>query len=394
MRSVFIIFKKEMRDLLRDRRTIMAMMVLPLVLVPVIFTVVARFTLPTADDSNGDFRDIRVAIQTNENGEELMKLFQRRKDLKIIEGLSPREINKLVLEDSIDMGLIIDKKFDAQISNGKSGKLEILYKASGRDTLYYASFVSTIRDYRKTLIRDRLSDLGSDDSLLNPTSLSKTNLTPRKNLIGSFAGSILPVFFVLFCFMGAMYPAIDLFTGEKERGTIETLLVLPANRFMILTGKLLVVVIAGAISGLLTFAGIFLFLKLNAGLPFISVILDATSVSLILAMMIPLTTFFAGLLIPVSIYAKSFKEAQSLLQPLIIIIILPVVIGMFPGVNLNVSTAWIPILNVALATKDIVAGTIDFGLLAIVFISLFAIAALGVILAKKWFEDESSIFRS
>lgn len=393
MRSILIIFKKEMRDLLRDRRTIMAMIVLPLILVPVIFTVMARAVLPN-DSSSGNFKNIQIAIQTNGNGAELMDRFHRRKDLDIKEGLSPQEINRLVLDDSIDFGLILDKNFDAQIKNGKAGRLELLHKSSGSDTLSYASFVQTIRDYRRTLIEERLATIGANTSILNPTDLKAKNLTPKKNLIGSFVGSLLPMFFVIFCFMGAMYPAIDLITGEKERGTIETLLVLPANRFYILLGKLLVIVTSGFISGLLTFLGIFLFLKLNADLPFISVILTGKSVLLILLMMIPLTTFFAGILIPISIYAKSLKEAQSLLQPLVIVIIAPAIVGMVPSITLNTTTALIPILNVSLASKDIVAGTIDYNLLLLVYLSLFLIAGLGIVLAKKWFGNEANIFRN
>lgn len=382
-----------MKDLLRDRRTIMAMMVLPLILVPVIFTVMARVALPN-DSNSGAFQNIRVAIQTNGNGAELMQRFQRRKDLDIKEGLSPHEMNRLILDDSLDFGLIVDQNFDAQIEKGKTGKLELLHKSSPTDTLFYASFLQTIRDYRKVLIEERLASIGANTSLLNPTDLEEKNLNPKKNLIGAFAGSILPIFFVIFCFMGAMYPAIDVITGEKERGTIETLLVLPASRFHILLGKMLVIVTCGFISGLLTFFGIFLFLQFNADLPFISVILTGKAVMLILIMMIPLTTFFAGLLIPVAIYAKSFKEAQSLLQPLVLVIVAPAIVGMFPGITLNPGTALIPILNVSLASKDIVAGSIDYGLLALVYLSLFGIAALGVVLAQRWFGDEANIFRS
>ncbi len=394
MRSIFIIFKKEMKDLLRDRRTIMAMIVLPIILVPVIFTVVSRVSLSPGDSSKG-FKEIKLAIQDNGNGEDLVKRFQRRKDLKLFEGLSPQEIHKWVTKDSIDFGLIISKDFDRKIEEGKTGELELLYKAEGRrDTFKYSSISSTISDFRKVIITERLAEKGTDLSILNPTSLDKQNLHKEKDSIGAFFGAIPALFFILFSFMGAMYPAIDLFTGEKERGTIETLLVLPANRFQILIGKLLVIVTAGVISGLLTFFGIFLFLKINQDLPFVTAILNLKSVLWMILMMIPLTTFFAGVLIPITIYAKSFKEAQSLLQPFIIVIIFPVIFGMFPSAELNFMTALIPILNVTLASKEIVGGTIDYGLLTVVFISLFMLAAIGVVIAKRWFGNEANIFRS
>lgn len=392
MNPVFIIFKKEMKDLLRDRRTIMAMMILPVVLIPIILTLVSRFAFST--DSMATIKDIRVTIYDNDNGADLIKRFQRRKDLKLVDNIAPFKFKRLIREDSLDFALVLSKNFDRQIAAGGTGDLELFHKSSVRDTLLYSRFMSTIRDYRKAIIQERLDSLGSDPSILNPIRTDKTNVKPSENLIGAFAGSIIPIFFILFCFMGAMYPAIDLFTGEKERNTIETLLVLPASRMQILTGKLLVIVTAGVISGLLTFLGIFLFIQFNQDLPIISSIINLESVLLILPMMIPLTTFFAGLLIPTSIYAKSFKEAQSLLQPLIIVIIAPVVAAMIPSMELNFKTAWLPIFNVALASKAIVADSFNYSHLIIVYISLFLIAAFGILLARQWFGNERNIFRS
>ncbi len=391
MHSIFTIYKKEMTDLLRDRRTLIAMIILPLVLIPLILVLTGRFS-KSGDDVKGQ-GDLRVAVVTNDNGGELMDRLKRRKDLKVLEGISPYEFKTLIRNDSIDYGLIIDKDFDAQIQNGKTGSIELFHESSSRDSSGYERVAKTITSYRRDIVDQRLEALGTNTSILKPTSLKTTNVKIKKNSIASFAGGILPVFFVMFCFIGAMYPAIDLFTGEKERGTIETLLVLPVNRFQILIGKLLVIASAGAISGLLNFLGIYLVLKFNNDLPFVSVLLNGKSVLLIGLMMIPLSTFFAGLLIPISIYAKSFKEAQSLIQPLLIVILVPVIVGMSPSFELNIKTALIPIMNVTLACKSIVGGTYEWGLIGLVFLSLFILSGLGIVLSKKGFSDEKNIFR-
>jgi len=205
--------------------------------------------------------------------------------------------------------------------------------------------------------------------------------------------------FVLFCLMGAMYPAIDLFTGEKERGTIETILSVPASRLQILIGKMMVVVISGVVSGVLTILGLYLAMKLTPDIPdfmkdIAADILSPSSLLWIILMLIPLTTFFSGVLIPASIYSKSFKEAQSLIQPLVFVVIMPLIVGMMPGIELNTMTALIPVVNVALATKEIIAGTIDYGLLALVFLSLFAFAAIGILICVRWFGHEGNILRT
>jgi sodium transport system permease protein len=93
-------------------------------------------------------------------------------------------------------------------------------------------------------------------------------------------------------------------------------------------------------------------------------------------------------------FAKSYKEAQSLISPLTIVVILPVAVGMIPGFTLTPITALIPVLNVSLATKEIIAGTIQPGLLALVYLSLIVLAGLSLWACARWFNREETIFRS
>jgi sodium transport system permease protein len=110
-------------------------------------------------------------------------------------------------------------------------------------------------------------------------------------------------------------------------------------------------------------------------------------------LLLPLAIFFASLLMAISIFAKSFKEAQSQMSPLTIVILLPVFIGILPGIELNVFTALIPVLNLSLATKDIISGTISPWLLVEVYSSLILISMLSLTFCVKWFEREDVIFR-
>jgi sodium transport system permease protein len=198
--------------------------------------------------------------------------------------------------------------------------------------------------------------------------------------------------------MGAMYPAIDLFTGEKERKTLETLLTTPASRLEILVGKMAVVVSSGLLSAVLAIVGLFVAVRTTAGMPdffsgMISGMLSVSFVLLLLAMLIPLTIFFAGIMVPLTIYAKSFKEAQSILSPMTFLVIFPAVIGLMPGIELTTVTALIPIVNISLATKEIIAGTIQTPLLLITIISLIAYATISVLFCVRWFGKETHILR-
>ncbi|HFC01211.1 MAG TPA: ABC transporter permease, partial [Phaeodactylibacter sp.] len=395
MANLLTIFKKEMIDMLRDRRTMLTMIVMPMILIPAIMSVTTYITQKRIDKAKA--KDIKIAINPNGNGAELVARFARQKDVKIIEGVAPDDYKKLIREDSLDLALEISENFDAQITSGKTANVEIFYDKTD-EGFYMERMKKTIQKYNDLVLQSRLDSIGSTMTMITPIQTEESNVYTQQESFGKMAGGFLPYIFVIFCLMGAMYPAIDLFTGEKERGTMETILTVPASRLQILIGKMLVVVLSGVISGVLTIFGMYLALKFNPDIPdmilnIVSQILTPLSLGLIILMLIPLTTFFAGIMIPISIYAKSFKEAQSLIQPMTVVVILPLIVAMMPGFKLDTMTALIPIVNVALATKEIIAGTIDYGLLALVFISLFVFAGIGIAFCIKWFGSEKNILR-
>jgi sodium transport system permease protein len=202
----------------------------------------------------------------------------------------------------------------------------------------------------------RLKELGVDAEKLHPLVPVFQNCASDKKMIGQLAGGILPYIFIAFGFIGCMYPAIDLFTGEKERGTIETLLTTPVSRWQILVGKMMVIVTSGMLAASCALIGLFVsieFLDLVQNKEILNIVHGILTPTFILAMfslLFPLVIFFAGAMIPIAIYAKSFKEAQSIITPLNFVMVLPAMIGFFPGIELNAMTAAIPVVNIVLAT--------------------------------------------
>ena len=377
---IFTIFKKEMLDMLRDRRTVITMIVMPILLMPIIISLSSYIASDRIKKAQA--KDIKIAISANENGVDLVKRFKRQKDVQIIEGVNKKDFEELIRNDSLDLAIDISEDFDSRIENGKTAEVQVFFDSTD-EGLFMKRLKNTIDNYKEFIVKSRLVLLGEEMNLIKPIKTSEQDVYTQTESLGKRIGGFLPYIFVIFCLMGAMYPAIDLFTGEKERGTMETILSVPASRLQILLGKMLVVVLSGVISGVLMIIGLYLALKLNPDVPgwvitMANELLSSQSLGLIILMLIPLTTFFAGILIPTSIYAKSFKEAQSLIQPLIIVVTIPLVIAMMPGFKLDAFTALIPILNVALATKEIVAGTINYGLLSLVFVSLFVFAGIGI----------------
>ncbi len=404
MNTVFTIFKKELIDTLRDRRTLLMMVVIPMLLFPVLMTIVTK--VASSQIKKAQKKVLKVGLRTYGNAEAFRTTLMDREDLQIREDIPPDriQIQDLIQADSLDATILFAKDFDRKVADLQPGTIELYFKSSEDLNIARRRLRDLLEDFEKELLSDRFKKLYLDENVVEAIDIEMNDVASTKEKLGKTIGGFLPYIFVLFCFMGSMYPAIDLGAGEKERGTLETLLVSPASRLQILLGKFGVVMLAGILSAAISVLGLFVAVQFVAAqqtkkipselLNAIYGIFEVSSILLVLSLLLLLTVFFAAGLLSLSIFAKSFKEAQSLLSPLSIVVIVPVFIGMLPGMTLNTTTALIPVLNVSLATKEIISGTITPGLLAEVYASLLLLAALSLYGCSRWFEREGTIFRS
>ncbi|MFQ5630181.1 MAG: ABC transporter permease subunit [bacterium] len=385
MYSFLTIFKKELIDTLRDRRTIIAMIIIPLALFPVIFGIWTNIQKSMVKKAKE--KTLKVAVISNDSETQ-----------KLIDIIMQNSVRSFVQNDSLDGAFVFSKTFDKRVEKLRAGRIKFYFKSTEGDDIEKDRMKDLVNEFEKSLLSIRFEKLDLDETIGTAVNLVEVDITSKKERIGKAIGAFLPYIFVIFCFMGSMYPAIDLAAGEKERGTIETLLTAPVNRFVILLGKFGVVVLTGVGSALVSIIGLYLGIRQAGEIPpeiidVILGILELKSIVLLLSLLLPLTMFFAGALLSLSMFAKTFKEAQSIITPFNFVIILPVLIGLIPGITLNTTTALIPILNVSLATKAIIAGTIKMGLLAEVYVSLALLAGLSLFAASKIFLRETVIFR-
>jgi sodium transport system permease protein len=236
------------------------------------------------------------------------------------------------------------------------------------------------------------------DNLIFPLTIEDHGIANERERRGTQVGGFLPYLFIIFCMMGSMYPAIDLGAGEKERGTLETLLLAPIKRRQIVLGKFLVVFTTGVTSALLSLVGIGVMLMtkgkdVTGELGQIIASISVIDLILIALMLIPIAAMFAALLLSVSIYARSFKEASSYCGPLNFLVIVPAFIAMLPMVSLDWYWAMVPITNVSLAIKELIKGTMNYEMFIAILGSSFIIAAGFLFFCTKWFERESVLFR-
>ncbi|MGE5343732.1 MAG: ABC transporter permease [Candidatus Omnitrophota bacterium] len=396
MKKVWTIFRKELKDTLRDRRTIFMMIVMPLVLMYGLMSLIV--SLQMGQHKKAEEKVLTIGLISRGNAEAFRSILRQRTDMKVQENIDVDRIGDLISQNKLDFAVVFDKNFDQNVQDRKSGEVDFYFKSSSEVSITKERVKKLLEDYKKTLLDKRLEDLKLDESFLTPVKINEIEKATIKEQIGEAAGGFLPYFFVIFCFLGAMYPAIDLAAGEKERSTIETLLTSPVSRLQIVMGKFLVVFLSGITSAVISLLGIYMSIKKLQGaskgsIDMILRLVEVKSIALLFSLLIPLCVFLAAALLSLSIFAKSFKEAQSIISPLNIVILVPILIGMIPGIKLNSTTALIPILNISLAAKEIVAGTIRMGLLAEVYASMFILAAFSLWFCTMWFKREDVIFR-
>jgi len=394
---IFTIFKKELKDTLRDRRTIIAMIVVPVLVFPILLGLSTSVSKYFADKQKEEVLKIAVVSDVTENQ------FTQRLSA-IPDSLGPKELifrgdtiglKKEISLDSIQLAIVIPSSFDQEQAANQQSVIQVYHKGvnlGNKDRV--KGYISLIED---TFLEERFQRLNLETQLLEPISEVYIDISSEKEVIGKVAGGFLPYLFIIFGFIGCMYPAIDLFTGEKERKTLETLLTTPVPRCKLLIGKMMVISLSGIAAAVFALVGMFAGLRLFniVDIPGLSAVIDGiltpSFILGLLVLLLPLTIFFAGIMIPTTIYAKSFKEAQSVFTPVNFIILLPAVVGMLPNIELDYTTALIPIVNIVLATKEMVAGTIDPILLIISYVVMVTVAALSVLFSYKRFGKESNI---
>ena len=396
MKPIMTILKKEFKDVIRDRRSMIMMLVVPMLLFPLLITLVAAMTVRQNEKAKA--KTLEVALIAHGNAAAFRDTLLERGDLKIREDVPEDRIRALIQSDSLDAAICFDAQFDAQIAALQSGRIHLYFNSSKNLNESRNRLTHLIRSYENRLVDERFQRLSLDRAIVDPVRVQRHDIASAREKVGKSIGGFLPYLFVLMCFMGCMYPAIDLGAGEKERGTLETLLVAPVGKFQILLGKCGVIVLSGLVAVAVCLLGLFLVAAIHReivakALQTLQGMFDLSSLLLVISLFLPLTIFFAASLLSISIFAKSFKEAQTMMTPLNIVIIVPAAMGLLPGVELGALTAFIPILNISLAAKEILSGTIAIPLLLAVYASLIALAGLSLYGCAKWFERESTIFR-
>ena len=399
--NILTIYLKELKEVFRDRRTVIFMLLLPTLVVPMLINALIWFIVRA--EIKAETEILTCTVFGAEYLPDLAGAFTEEKGFKKVNIPTQEAIESAIEQNRIKFGLVIPQTARQQIEQGEQVAIQLYYNDASVTSRVKNRAGTVISEFSEKYRSERLANLGMNtpgeqEQLLNPITIEEHNTADMREVLGERIGGMLPYLFILFCLMGAVHPAIDLGAGEKERGTLETLLLAPIRRYQIVLGKFFVVFTTGVISALLCLTSIgVMFAVKGQGITgeLGQVISSVSMVDLVLvaAMLVPTAAMFAAALLSVSVYAKSFKEASSYCAPLNFLAIVPAFIAMLPIVELNWFWAMVPITNISLAIKELIKGTMNYVMLVAILGSSFVIAGALLLFCTKWFEREAVVFR-
>ena len=395
-RKVKIIYFKEMLETLRDRRTLISTILIPIILFPILMFGMGAVVVTMMRKTEAEAT--KIAVVGEEHAHSFLTALLDREDFKKME---VEDFRLALKEKEIHAALEFPSDFEEKLTLGENSEATIYYDgAEIRSSIAKEKLTGELKDYQDTVVAKRLRERNVEESLLHPIDIKKENLAPKEKMAGFMLGMFLPYIIVILAMVGAMYPAIDLTAGEKERGTLETILVTPVSRLDIATGKFLTVLTASVITIILSTAS----MSITASMGFaqvgefaseqVSFAVRPLSIILLLVLMLPLAALFSSALLSVSLFAKSYKEAQSYVSPLMFVVILPAMINFIPGIELNWGLAFVPIVNISLAAREVLVGTFHWAQIGLIFISTFIYASFSIFVTKRLFEKEDVLFRT
>lgn len=401
LRNIWIVYRKELRDSLRDRRTLIAMVVVPLLIMPLL--TIGAGVLMTKIIGEAQKEIPTVMILGGADSPNTVNDLRSEKEISFKDGTA--DYAQLISDKKIRAAVEIPAGFDAALGRGEPVTVKIYdYEGDLKSGIATDKVQKFFDNLKSRTIKDRLISRNLPESIIKPFEVKTQNVAPPEKVSGAFIGGFIPYFVIILSLTGAMYPAIDLTAGEKERGTIETLLCSRVSRTHIVLGKFFMVLTASlttAILAMISMGGSFQVAKLLlAGSvkasenPMLHVSIGIKAILAVFVMALPITIFFSAVLLAIAILAKSYKEAQSYISPLMIVVIMPAIIGMLPGTELNTQFSLIPVLNTTLVCKEIVSGTYHWHSIGIIFLSTCAYAAAALFIAVKQFNREEVLFRT
>jgi sodium transport system permease protein len=400
LKNVGIVYRKELREALRDRRTLVSSLVVPLLLFPVLTAGLGAAISALVGKAKEEIP--KVMILGGGDSPQLLEELHKSAAIHIVPPAA--DWKDQVVNKDIRAAIEIPPGFQSDVAQQKNVTLQIHnYNGDMKSSLATGRVQECLGAYRDKIIKQSLAAKNLPESALKPFNIQEHNVAPPEKVGGAAFGGVIGYMVILLCLTGSMYPAMDLTAGEKERGTMETILSSPISRTHLVLGKFFLVLTASLVTAALSVTSmgvsfwalerLHAFDKAGSDAAQLQLSIHFDTVLSIFIMVLPVAVLFAAGVMTVALFAKSYKEAQSYVSPLMFVVIVPAVCAMLP-IDLTAKLSLVPILNAALLCKELVTGTYHWNYIAIIFFSTSVYAAVALFLAVKMFQREDVLFRS
>jgi sodium transport system permease protein len=397
--AVKVVARKELLDILRDRRSLFVLLLLPVGLYPLLL--IGTLLLGTSQSRKLADRQHTVWVEglaTLPDG--LVGKLRHTED----GGKATFKLDLLEAPTGVDYSQALAEKRTAAVLRGvptgipparkgvDAPTLEVLY-TSGVDAsgLVRRDLIKVLKAWSDDLVDARLTQSGLPLETLEPISIQSTDKGPPGALLARGLAAIL----VMLALTSAFYPALDLGAGEKERGTLETLLLAPVPRIAIALGKFVAVFVVTfvcallhvvSMGGTLAAVGSLAPGKLDIGI-------DPWIFPSVILILLPLVALFSAIALALATFAASYKEGQAYLTPVMLLGTLPALVASIPGIDLTPALCLVPVLGATLLMKALMAGTWWTGQVVLVMGSNFVYAALAIRWVASLYEREEVLWR-
>ncbi len=394
-KKVMIVYRKELLEVLRDKRTLFTTLLLPVILYPLL--IVGFNAIMTRQTGILEEQGATVAVQDS---------VQNAISMKLISGLSqienftilPAGANSQELYIAKDIQSIVTIRDSVRADGLKTYHVYIQYDAANeRGNLTYTKLSGNIAETQKEILAEELEQSGINPELMNIVDVRKRDTADSQKKMGMLLGMFLPYIMIIMLLTGASVVAADLVAGEKERKTLETLLVAGVGRKEVVIGKYLTIISLGMLNLVVNLFSISFSLRYmlsQSGLDMSGASMPLKAIFILLAAMLPLATLFAAILLSISTFSRNMKEARTYEQPIMMVSMIMAMISFLPAIEMSNLMALIPVVNIALLFKAVMINDYQISHLVITIVSTVILDVLAIWATIRLFNTEGILFRS
>ncbi len=394
-KKTLIVYRKETLEVLRDKRTIFTTFILPVILYPIL--IVGFNSLMMRQMNVLEERGATIAVADSINSDISQDFLGDIKKIKNYT-LLPYTPSSQTLYKEKDIQAILTLKDSLGTDGLTYYKISVQYdKSKEQGKMIFSNLKDALRNREKEMQKTFLNSRGLNPEVLNLIAIRELDTSTAEKKMGMFLGMFLPYIVIMMLVAGASTVAADLVAGEKERKTLETLLVSSAGRKEIVFGKYLTIITLAMLNVMINLFSISVSLKFmlaNQSKDMAGVQMPVSAIFILLIAMIPLATLFAAILLSVSTFSRNMKEARTYEQPIMMLAMMMGFISFLPTAEINNLWALIPVINIALLFKAVMIHEYTLTNLLVTVGSTILLDVLAIWATIKLFTTESILFRA